>query len=930
METALLQTKLYIPSTRPRLVSRPRLIERLNAGRYRKLTLISAPVGFGKTTLVSEWIHSGVRSKDYGVGERHEAEQEAFLTSYSLLPTPRFAWISLDESDNDVTRFLTYFIAALQTLEADMGKGMLNALQSPQPPSPEVVLTTLINEVAAISDPVIFVLDDYHLIEAQPIHDVLTFLLRHLPSNMHLVIATREDPILPLARLRARGQLTELRAGDLRFTASEAAEFLNQVMGLRLSEQDITALESRTEGWIAGLQLAALSMQGSKDAKSFIESFTGSHRYVLDYLIEEVLEQQPEDIQAFLLQTSVLNRLTASLCDALTGQDNGQATLEMLERANLFIVPLDNERRWYRYHHLFADLLRQRLRQTQQELESKLHIQASVWYEQNGLTDYAIEHALHANHYERATQLIEEHVDTMWGSGIHSNLQRWLVGLPDEWLCFRPQLCIYRAWFMFSTGQEEAAERVLQVAEQRLDPKRTIEGSGPEQEPLSAAARTKLCGRLDAIRAVMDFWRKDMPEVIRHASQALEALSADDPWRGMAVIALGDAYYFQGDMQTAYQIRLEVLESSKPVGDLFSFMIANLKVATSLRALGRLHQTIEICQQQVQFAKENGLSHTIFVGWAMALWAISLAETNELDQALELTTKSVELTKGGDLAFSGFSNIVLAQVRFYRGDFAGAESVLQELENIAQKYYLPFHIMESVAAWKARIWLARNQLEIASRWIKESGLDVDGEPASPLNRVSVALARVFLAQGNLEKAISLLARLFEAAEAGGHAARMIEILALQTLASQAKKNATQAMYVLEQAITLAEPGGYIRVFVDEGPPMAHLLYEALSRGIAPDYVRRLLAAFPTAEPEPVAVSPAPEANAGLIEPLSERELEVLHLIAEGLTNREIATRLYLSLNTVKVHTRNIYGKLGVSNRTQAATQARALGILHFS
>lgn len=418
-----------------------------------------------------------------------------------------------------------------------------------------------------------------------------------------------------------------------------------------------------------------------------------------------------------------------------------------------------------------------------------------------------------------------------------------------------------------------------------------------------------------------------MPEVVRHANQALEALSADDPWRGMAVIALGDAYYFQGDMKTAYQTRLKVLESSKPVGDLFSFMVANLKVATSSRALGRLHQTIEICQQQVQFAKENGLSHTIFVGWVMALWAISLAEKNELDQALALATKSVGLTKGGDLAFSGFSNIVLAQVRFYQGDFAGAESVLQALENTAQKYYLPFHIIESVAAWKVRIWLARNQLEIASQWIKENGLDGDGDPTLPPNYVGVALARVFLAQGDLEKATRVLSRLLAAAEAGGHISRLIEVLVLQTLAFKADRHAARAMHALEQAITLAEPGGYIRIFLDEGPPMAHLLYEALSRGIAPDYVRRLLAAFPDTEPEPVASSRTLDANAGLIEPLSERELEVLHLIAEGLTNREIARKLYLSLNTVKVHTRNIYGKLGVSNRTQAAAQARELGLL---
>jgi LuxR family maltose regulon positive regulatory protein len=462
METPLLQTKLYIPSPRPELVPRPRLIERLNAGLResggfgqsrgfgRKLTLISAPAGFGKTTLVSEWIHRRgaslvpeegcAPSSSAGVLAPVGGTPPAELGAGD--PPLRVTWLSLDESDNDPTRFLTYLIAALQTIEAGIGKGSLSALQSPQPPPVEGILTALINEIATISTRIILVLDDCHLIETQPIHDALAFLLRRMPPQLHLVIATRVDPPLSLARLRVRGQLTELRATDLRFSSSEVAEFLNQVMGLGLAADDIAALEARTEGWIAGLQLAAISMRDLDDATSFIQSFTGSNRLVLDYLIEEVLNQQSADVQDFLLHTAILDRMTGSLCDVLTGQESSQETLETLDRANLFVVPLDKERRWYRYHHLFADLLCRRLRLSQPDHLKTLQRRASKWYEENGFTDEAIEHALHAGDYERTTRLIGEHGDTIWQRGEHARLQRWLTQVPTELLFSKPDLCI--------------------------------------------------------------------------------------------------------------------------------------------------------------------------------------------------------------------------------------------------------------------------------------------------------------------------------------------------------------------------------------------------------------------------------------------------------------------------------------------------------
>ena len=456
MSTTLLSTKYFIPSTRLKLVPRPRLFERLNEGLHRKLTLISAPAGFGKTTLVTEWL-------DY---LRLDSKKESQIQNW-------ITWLSLDEGDNDLIRFLTYIVTALNQIngfDANFGKVILSMLQSPKPPPTEDVLSQLINEISAIPGKIILVLDDYHLIVDQPIHDALTFLIEHLPTQMHLVFATREDPHLPLARLRSQDQLTELRATDLRFTPSEAAEFLNQVMGLDLSEENITALETRTEGWIAGLQLAAISLQGKEDATGLIKSFSGSHRLVLDYLIEEVLEQQTENIQTFLLQTAILDRFNGSMCNALTDQDDGQQTLEYLEQANLFIIPLDEERRWYRYHHLFADLLRQRLRQTQPERLPMLHQKASMWHEQNGIIDEAIEHSLHGKDYVRTAYLIEKQVGEKYEHTDQTILRRWLAELPEELVITNPNLCILHAWNLFASGQLDAANQSLQVAEKMLDP----------------------------------------------------------------------------------------------------------------------------------------------------------------------------------------------------------------------------------------------------------------------------------------------------------------------------------------------------------------------------------------------------------------------------------------------------------------------------
>jgi LuxR family maltose regulon positive regulatory protein len=590
---SLLQTKLFIPQIRPNLG----LIERLNQGLQlgHRLVLISAPAGFGKTTLVGEWVQA--------MG--------------GATPPVAIAWLSLDETDNDPTRFLSYFFAALRTIEAGFGKGALGALYAsqPQPPPAEPILTALINEIAAIPDRIILVLDDYHLIEAQPIHDALTFLLRHLPPQMHLVIATREDPHLPLSRLRARGQLTELRARDLRFTSSEAAEFLNQVMGLDLSAEDIAALETRTEGWIAGLQLAAISMQGRDDATSFIESFTGSHRLVLDYLIEEVLNHQPQNVQTFLLQTAILNRLTGSLCDAVrfgkakspTGQENGQAILEMLERANLFIVPLDEERRWYRYHHLFADILRQRLRQTHLEQIPTLHSRASEWYERNGLPSDAIRHALATEDFERAAGLAELAWPAMSESFQSIQWLGWLKALPDELVRARPVLSVRYAWAFLNAGKLEAAEARLLDAERWLEP--TVDMNERPKAPSAEMVVVdeeqfrSLPVSIATARAYHAQAIGDVSGTVKYTQRVLDLLpEGDHQWRGAASSLLGLAQYASGDLEAAHRTFSDGLAGMDPLDAITgTFVLADIKMA-----LGQLHVASSTYKHALQLAMEHG------------------------------------------------------------------------------------------------------------------------------------------------------------------------------------------------------------------------------------------------------------------------------------------------------------------------------------
>ena len=790
----------------------------------------------------------------------------------------------------------------------------MSALQSPQPPPAEGILTALINEIATISTRIILVLDDCHLIETQPILDALAFLLRRMPPQLHLVIATRVDPPLPLARLRVRGQLTELRATDLRFSSSEAAEFLNQMMGLGLAAEDIAALESRTEGWIAGLQLAAISMRDLDDATSFIQSFTGSNRLVLDYLIEEVLNQQSADVQDFLLQTAILDRMTGSLCDVLTSRESSQETLETLDRANLFVVPLDKERRWYRYHHLFADFLCRRLHLSQPDHLKALQHLASKWYEENGYTDEAIEYALRANDLDRVADLVSSVAETVWRRGEHGKLGRWLNALAVESVRAKPILACFYAWIQFASGQQDLAEASLQATESAL-----IE-SGQSSDSVIA-----LRGKIAAIRAAMATYRSDGAESIRQAQKALEYLPARDGiWRDTASVALGDAYVFTGDYLRAHEVHRDSLQKIQITGNAYLYVICSYKLMMSLKALGKLQLAIQLCQESWQYAQDHGIAHTAVIGMLFAIWGDLLAEVNDLDGATRLVEKGVVLAQSGaDVVILGWAQMCLTRVLFSKGAYSEAAGIIQETKNSP----LPPIISNQLTGWQIRIWLARNESSSAIQWGKEQGLTPEGEYDHVGGLVYIAFARILIIQGCYPEASELLQRLLADTEVGHHTSRAIQVLNLTALNLKAWGDSEKALSAISSALKLAQPGGFIRIFVDEGPPMAHLLYEALGRGIAPEYVQRLLAAFPVAESEQATPQKTQTPESDLIEPLSERELEVLGLFAQGLTNSEIASRLFLSPHTVKTHSSNIYSKLGVHRRTQAVARARALGIL---
>jgi LuxR family maltose regulon positive regulatory protein len=920
MTTPLLTTKLYLPPARTQMVPRLRLIERLTTSLQsgHGLTLVAAPAGFGKTTLVSAWVRAG---------------------RYPV------AWVSLDEEDNDPTSFWAYVVTALTNVpgfkEADAGASALAALRSPQPPPIKTILTDVINVLAAAPQPIILVLDDYHTISNTAIHDGLAFLLAHQPQQLHLVLSTRADPPLPLYRLRARGRLTELRSEDLRFTPEETATFLNTLMGLDLATEDVKALEARTEGWIVGLQLAALCLQGHSDAPAFISAFTGGHHYILEYLTEEVLRRQPEPVQHFLIETSILDRLCGSLCDAVrfdsakspsssestrqkdasTGTGHSEALLTYLQQRNLFIVPLDDGRRWYRYHHLFADLLGN-LRRTRLQPERilELHRQASLWHEQNGTINDAIKHALQAQDFQKAATLIEQAIKMTLFRGSVTTLLRWSEALPEEILLARPRLRVYQGWALSLSGQPDAAERILH------DARRALHNLPPLPE--NVALRGEIAAMLTGIATL----REETSKVIQEGQEALTYLPKDDQVsRARVYVALGTAYAYADEMEKAARTLHQARELALKAGNPF-LAAASMEMLAGMQIYheGRLREGVRTLQQIIELGISSDGSPLPFTATAHSLLADVYLERSDLEAAAAYLDKGNELLQQSGIGY-GLIHTYCAQARLKQalGDVDGATEVLRMAERALDAWPL-WHMVIHLAACQVRFRLALGDVEAASRW-------AEGDPATLKHEIpenlpgylrevhQTSLARVYLARGETEKALETLEPFQAQAEAAGRMAHVIQICLIKALASQAKGDTVAALELLEKALSLAEPEGYVRLFLDEGAPLMTLLQQLASRGSA--YAGRLLAAFGAPKREGASTAPLHPDTSVLVEALTKRELEVLQLVCEGYSNQEIARKLVITMSTVKKHTGNIYGKLGVANRAQAIVETHRLRLL---
>jgi LuxR family transcriptional regulator, maltose regulon positive regulatory protein len=904
---SLLGTKLSIPPARPNVIVRTRLIQQLKAAMRGVLTLIIAPAGWGKTTLLTSW---------------HTASDR---------DSPPLSWVSLDEGDNSPIRFWTYVIAALNIQYRDVGKSALALLYASPPPSIEIVLTELLNALSQLPAEVILVLDDYHLIEAQPIHDALTYFLEHLPPNVHLVISSRSDPLLPLARLRAHGTLSELRASNLRFTAEEATAFLTEMMGLPLSAEQVTVLQECTEGWIAGLQLAALSLQGRDDVASFINTFTGSHRYVVDYLIEEVLSRQPQAVQDFLLQTCILNRLSRPLCDAVREQHDSQQFLSYVDRSNLFLISLDDERQWYRYHHLFAEVLCHRLQQQEPEILPELHRRASRWYEQHELFDEAVTHALAVPDVENAARLIEAYA---WFTNFPSQFQvllGWLNRLPDALIRTQPSLCLMHAIMLMLTHQLDKASVRVQEAERCL------------QEEMPDEQRRTLMSLIAAFRANIARLFGDYERCIPLAHQALELMPERDVmsltrmFRPSTLTTAASTYLVDGDVTSVTERQVEATASAvRALGNLPTTMRSISNLARFHLLQGRLHQAATTIKQAIRLVPEpeglltllNGADYYIILGDLLREW-------NQLDSAEQHLSQGMALVReamraDAEIIMRGY--VALARLQQARGDNKQALATLDTFAQVARQNGFAPILLAQTAAVRVQIELAQGNLTAAVRWAESSNLAAGDELRYPREQEYLTLARVRIAQGKaypgtpfLDEALALLDQLGKDAESKARMSSLLEILVLRVLALQAQGDRTEALAALERALSLAEPDGYIRLFLDEGPVMIALLRQAYVRGIAPNYISTLLAADDQQAGGNGSLSGS-KSNP-LMEALTAREYEVLVLLVNGASNREIADRLVLSVHTVKKHVLNICGKLGVQSRTQAIAKARTLNLL---
>lgn len=874
----LLLTKIHPPRIHGDVLARQRLLQQMQQGLQRKLTLIAAPAGFGKTTLINHW------------ARQHEA---------------RLAWFSLDDDDNDPNRFWLYVIAALQSIEPQLGKVAQDSLLQPGA-STEVVLTTLLNDLLNIEEQIVLLLDDYHLISDQSIHESVSFLLEHMPPQLHLIIASRVEPPLPLARLRARREMTELRASDLRFSLDEITTFFSDTIGLNVSPNDVYALENRTEGWIAGLQMAALSMQGRDDISSFIQAFTGSHRHILDYLVEEVLERQPKDIQQFLLRSSVLTLLHGDLCNLLTEQDNGHEVLDYLSRANLFVSRLDDERQWYRYHTLFAEFLRSRLVKHHLDIMPELHRTAAAWYEEHNLIGEAIAQLFLAKKYEDAADLLEKHRKTIfWAQSQWTLMQRWLEALPQQVLEARPILCLSMGWSNLLAGHYD---KVTYYAQQTA----TYLSQTPHPQ------HDDIYGECLGLQAEVALIEGDTRKALNMCNQALAHLSENSAiLRSILVQMQGYVYRSMGQVQQASTVLSQAVELSQQANNRMGMIFALADLGDTRFLQGRLQEAIQTFQRilDLQAHYQSPAFGTAYVGMGNAL-----RERNQLAEAVQFLTDGLEIAEQHQIAGilrPGY--VTLARVRWAQGDSDAAMQAMKRAVASAMEQSMPRTLIH-VTSHQMLLHIKSGNLRPVAEWIDNYDLSATETVVYQRELQLVVLARYLIADKKPEKAIPLLQRLADSARAMGRFGNLIEDLAILASAYQHCGNQEKALTTLQEALALGATEQFIRSFADEGETMADLIKQLAPHSHHATYIREIL--------EAIDRSAAHASNQDMLfEELSERELEVLRLLAVGLSNREIAEQLIIGNSTVKTHTLNIYRKLDTRNRTEAVTRAQILGII---
>jgi len=897
-ESPFLATKLFIPRSNAKLIVRSSLIEKLNSFydpfHDHKMTLVSAPAGYGKTTILTQWI------------------------THFNNPV---AWLSLDEKDNDPFIFLQYLIAALQSVDATLGVSAANLLQTAKKQSLTAILIPLLNDISVNQKKISVILDDYHYIQAREVHEILRYIFDHMPPQLHLILSTRADPPLPLAKMRARNTLSEIRLRELCFTRQDINSFFSTTMELNLSEQDITALEHRTEGWAAGLQLAAISLKGCENIQEFIEAFAGDNRYIVDYLVEEVLSNQDERTHDFLVRTSLLEHMSAELCDYVLGRDDSQAMLENLEQQNLFIVPLDDRRSWFRYHHLFADLLFQRLRRTGDATVSKLRKRASEWHEGRRYLDSAIDYAILAEDYPRAVKLFELVLDSDWEHGKRTKLHKWFEKIPVEYLHDNLELCLLYAWVLLDDNKQEKAEKSLASVEILLKQQDTYaDDTGFSQD----AYFNEIRGRTKVLRALIEYGRGNIQRILDYSEEALHWLREDSlTWRANSLFARGIAFSYKGDLDSAVDAYSQSMSLSKKAGNLDLYFRASYWLVARLSFAARLDKATQTCDELFEVIRENRLEQSLIAAGVHVSWGNILYERNQLDDALNHIEKNLNIIETShDIGHKAWCYFCMMRVLIAKDEIEAAESLVGKLEHLKATTELPYSFFLLTEACKAQFWLSRGRLDRVERWLKENNFSPAEEITAYRDVGQIILARYLFARGHIDDAKFLLKNLITGQEKLGRTILRIESLLVQArvLANEGDKKGADT--AISRALHLAEKGDCVRVFINEGKLVAEMIENLLldKNGVSRPFAQKLLAGFKISEVREGEKKDKEEL-------LSERELEILRLIAAGLSNKKIMEKLYISLSTVKTHLRNIYSKLDAHSRTEAVAKANELDLL---